>query len=269
MPELPEMENYKCLLQEKIQGKQITGVVIQREKSLNLPTEEFVQRVNRQKVLGIDRRAKYLIFHLDKGDHLLLHLMLGGWLFYGNTDEKPKRTVQVQLSFGNQHLYFIGLRLGYLHELSTPQLEVQLQHLGPEPLESNFSLDRFLHLLQTKRGALKTMLLDQEFIAGIGNRYSDEILWHARLLPEKKATELEQEQKVRLFQSIQTVLRQAIQWGGYMDEAFYQGDVQTGGAKNNMNVHDREGEACPRCGNPIVKVEISSRNTFYCHICQK
>lgn len=269
MPELPEMEHYKFLLHEKIQGKKITAVAIQREKSINLPTEAFIQQVTMQKVMGIDRRAKYLIFHLENGAHLLLHLMLGGWLFYGKAEEKPNRTVQVQLSFGDQHLYFIGLRLGYLHYVTTHQLQEELQHLGPEPLDPNFSLDTFLDLLQTKRGALKTTLISQEFIAGIGNRYSDEILWHARLLPKRKVTELDQEQKVRLFQSIQTVLRRAIQLGGYMDNPFYQGDQKTGGAMGRMYVHGQEGEACPRCGASIVMAEISSRKTFYCQMCQK
>ncbi|MBO0992915.1 bifunctional DNA-formamidopyrimidine glycosylase/DNA-(apurinic or apyrimidinic site) lyase [Bacillus sp. SD088] len=269
MPELPEMENYKHLLQDKIQEEKITAVAIQREKSINLPTELFIEKVSNQQIKGVSRRAKYLIFHLQNGDHLLLHLMLGGWLFYGKTDEKPNRTVQVQLSFGDQHLYFIGLRLGYLHSLSTEQLEEELEPLGPEPLNPNFSLDTFLVLLQAKKGALKTALIDQKFIAGIGNRYSDEILWHAGLLPERKATELDQAQMVRLFQSIQTILRQGIQLGGYMDEPFYQGDPKTGGAKEKMYVHNREGKACPRCGKSIVKTEISSRNTFYCPNCQK
>ncbi|MCJ7842063.1 hypothetical protein MUB24_14355 [Lederbergia sp. NSJ-179] len=171
MPELPEMENYAFLLQERIQGKKITEVAVQREKSINLPTEDFTQQVAMQRVNGIDRRAKYLIFHLENGDHLLLHLMLGGWLFYGKTDEKPRRTVQIQLSFGDHHLYFIGLRLGYLHYLSSNKLQQELDHIGPEPLDPNFLQDAFLERIQTKRGGLKTTLINQEFLAGIGNRY--------------------------------------------------------------------------------------------------
>lgn len=131
MPELPEMETYKTLLESLIGGQKISDVEIGREKSINEPVERFVSQVSNQTIKSIARRAKYLIFQLQDDSYLLLHLMLGGWMFFGKEEDKPNRTIQVKLSFGEQHLYFIGLRLGYLHLLSTEEVEEELKKLGP------------------------------------------------------------------------------------------------------------------------------------------
>lgn len=268
MPELPEMETYKNLLNQKIGGKTITEVIINREKSINVATTEFISKVESQQIKAIERRAKHLLFHLSNGKVLLLHLMLGGWMFYGTEEDKPDRTIQIQLSFGDQQLYFIGLRLGYLHLFSREAVEQPLKNLGPEPLEANFSLDAFLDLANNKRGKIKTTLIDQEFLSGIGNRYSDEIAWYANLLPERKMNDLDDEEQVHLYQSIRFILQQAIQYGGYMDQALFTGDTKTGGYLNRTYVYDQEGNACKRCGSPIIKKEISSRKTFFCNKCQ-
>lgn len=265
MPELPEMETYKSLLQPLISGQMITKVTINREKSINVPIDQFKLQVENQTIENISRRAKYLIFQLQNGSCLLLHLMLGGKMFYGTEADKPDRTVQVQLSFGNQQLYFIGLRLGYLHLVSPEMIDKEFQDIGPEPLDPNFSMDLFRDMTKSKRGKLKTTLLNQEFIAGIGNRYSDEILWHAQLLPDKNIPDLDAEQMNRLYESIRYIFQLGIQQGGYMDP-LYKEDNKTG--RYQMYVHDREEEACPRCQTPIVQKEISSRKTYFCQNCQ-
>ncbi|MBY0122799.1 bifunctional DNA-formamidopyrimidine glycosylase/DNA-(apurinic or apyrimidinic site) lyase [Bacillus sp. S/N-304-OC-R1] len=266
MPELPEMETYKSMLQQFVSGKMVTEVAINREKSINIPVEQFSNQVKNQKVAAIERRAKYLIFKLQNGQCLLLHLMLGGRMFFGREEEKPDRTVQVQLSFGDYHLYFIGLRLGYLHLLTPEKIKEVFQDIGSEPLDPNFSLEVFQDRIKSKRGGLKTTLLNQEVIAGIGNRYSDEILWHAQLLPERKIHELDNGQMNHLYESIRYILQRGIQQGGYMEEPLYKGDGKTGGYR--MYVHDRDGKECPRCSSPIVKTEISSRKTYFCQNCQ-
>lgn len=268
MPELPEMETYKTLLNQRICGYTITDVFINREKSINVKSERFIRNIKNQQVEAVERRAKHLLFYLKNGYVLLLHLMLGGWMFYGTDEEKPDRTIQVQLTFGNQNLYFIGLRLGYLHIFTKEEVKQELTELGPEPLDVDFSLDEFLDVIKNRRGRIKTTLINQEFLSGIGNCYSDEIAWHAQLLPERKLNELSDKQEVHLYQSIRFILQQAIQYGGYMDQPFFVGDNKTGGYNNKTYVYDREGEACMRCGAAIIKEEISSRKTFYCKECQ-
>ncbi|WP_138417182.1 Fpg/Nei family DNA glycosylase [Aquibacillus sediminis] len=269
MPELPEMENYKRLLTKKIGERTITDVQVNREKSINVATNEFINRVQHHQIVEVKRRAKYLVFTLDTGDKLLLHLMLGGWMFYGAGLDKPDRTIQIRLSFGEEHLYFIGLRLGYLHLLTQQQLDEELQDLGSEPLDINYSLDAFLSDVREKRGKLKAALVDQQFLAGIGNRYSDEICWDAQLLPTRQTNELSNEESVRLYHSIRHVLQQGLKHGGYMDTPLYVNDHKTGRYHHFFKVYNREAENCPRCGTTITRDEVSSRKCFYCTACQQ
>jgi formamidopyrimidine-DNA glycosylase len=268
MPELPEMETYKNLLTKKIAGKTITDIIVNREKSINIPVVDFVHKVKDQEITAVERRGKYLLFHLKNGAALLLHLMLGGLMFFGTEAEKPDRTVQIQLAFGTYHLYFIGLRLGYLHLLSAHEVKEQLADLGPEPLGTELTRTMFLDKSENKRGRLKTVLTNQGFIAGIGNRYADEIAWHAQLLPERNMNEMAEQEKSRLYDSIRFVLRQAIQYGGYMEQPLYTGDEHTGKYGSRMYVYNREGEACRRCGTPITRKKMSARKVFFCSGCQ-
>lgn len=268
MPELPEMENYKILLNQKIAGKNITDIQINRDKSINLNPEIFKRKVLQQKVISINRRGKHLLFQLQNGQVLLLHLMLGGWMFFGLESDRPKRTIQVQLSFGDFQLYFIGLRLGYLHLFSEREAEEKLSHLGPEPLINSFTLNHFLEIIEQKHGRLKTTLINQEFIAGIGNCYSAEICFHAGILPLKDIDHIKEPERIRLYHSIRSVLQEGIKYGGYMDNPIFKGDTITGGFNMRCQVYDREGKSCNRCGANIVNEIISSRKTFYCPNCQ-
>jgi formamidopyrimidine-DNA glycosylase len=268
MPELPEMENYRRLLNQKIGGQVVTGVEINREKSINVNPTLFVPTVLGKKIIAVNRRGKHLIFHLEKGQVLLLHLMLGGWMFFGTEEDKPNRTIQIRLSFGENHLYFIGLRLGYLHLYSEPDVKKELSDLGSEPLEPDFTAEQFLKLLSDKRGRIKTKLLNQEFLAGIGNCYSDEICYHAKILPTRTIDELSESNRAQLYHSMKEVLLNALKFGGYMENPLFKGDTLTGGYNSRCLVYDREGEKCNRCGSIIMKEMISSRKTFFCPNCQ-
>ncbi|PAE36336.1 bifunctional DNA-formamidopyrimidine glycosylase/DNA-(apurinic or apyrimidinic site) lyase [Bacillus sp. 7884-1] len=269
MPELPEMENYRRLLIQKIAGQTISHVQINREKSVNVNPTLFINSVTNQKVMTVNRRGKHLLFHLENGQVLLLHLMLGGWMYFGTEDDKPERTIQVRLSFGKHHLYFIGLRLGYLHLYSEQDVQKELSSLGPEPLEPQFTLQDFLKLLDDRRGKIKTKLLDQELIAGIGNCYSDEICYHAGIKTKRSIEDIGEPERNLLYQSMKHVLLDALNHGGYMENPFFQGDNLTGGYNNLCLVYDREGEKCNRCGGTIIKEMISSRKTYFCPNCQK
>lgn len=268
MPELPEMETYRRLLTERVAAGTITHVEVNREKSINLPVPAFIADVQGAGVTSIERRAKHLLFHLHHGKLLLLHLMLGGFMYYGSEQDRLERTAQVVLGFQEKRLFFHGLRLGYLHLLSEEHAAGELAHLGPEPLAADFSEQLFRELAAKKKGMLKTALVDQRFLAGIGNCYSDEICFAAGILPMRQIQELGVLQISRLYQSIREVLTEAVRYGGYMERPLFQGDRLTGGYDERCKVYDRESEPCVRCGNPIVRDEISSRKTFYCKICQ-
>ncbi|MCM3669771.1 bifunctional DNA-formamidopyrimidine glycosylase/DNA-(apurinic or apyrimidinic site) lyase [Mesobacillus maritimus] len=269
MPELPEMETYKRLLNERIAGKLISDIEINRDKSINVSSDQFISEVKGQTVTRVERRAKHLIFRLGSGKNLLLHLMLGGWMYLGNDEDNPDRTKQVILSFGDEKLYFIGLRLGYLHLHGLDELEKELSDLGPEPLEPSFTYEIYHDIFANRRGMIKTTLVNQEIIAGIGNCYSDEISFEAAIKPTRTFEELENSELQSLFNGMKTTFHRAIEAGGYMDNPLFKSDQKTGGYNKICRVYDREGENCFRCQTPIVKEEVSSRKTFYCPNCQK
>lgn len=268
MPELPEMERYREALAQHFVGKQITGVEINREKSINFPTAVFVKEVQGTTVTSIQRRAKHLLISLSSGKYLLLHLMLGGWLYIGSDADSPERTKQVILSFGEKKLFFIGLRLGYLHLVQEDERNQKFDELGPEPFDPALHFEDFKNRLQTRKKAIKTILVDQTFIAGIGNCYSDEICFAAKVRTTKKAAELGEDQIRALFAAIQPVLTSALQYGGYMDHPIFGGDKLTGGYNDHLLVYDREHLPCRRCGSSIIKLEIISRKSFICPNCQ-
>ncbi|MBY0009841.1 Fpg/Nei family DNA glycosylase [Paenibacillus typhae] len=268
MPELPEMENYRRLLSQHLINVPITGVTVNREKTINIEAEAFKNALLGARIVFVERRAKHILFHLNDGRRLLLHLMLGGLLYYGTEEERPDRTTQVELAFGDKILYFMGLRLGYLHLLSVKESEAAMGKLGPELLDRRMTPERFAALLKGRRGALKSLLVNQQVMAGIGNCYADEIAFEARLLPSVLVQNLSPEAVKRLFDSVRKVLTEATDIGGYMEMPFMAGDTVTGSYNDQCKVYDREGEPCLRGGGNIVKVELSGRKVFYCPDCQ-
>jgi len=270
MPEWPEMEHYKRMLNRQIAGQTITSTVVQREKSLNVTTDVFHTLVIGRTVTHIERRAKMLLFQLDDGHTLLLHLMLGGWMFYGTEEEKPQRTIQITLQFGNiaHNLYFIGLRLGYLHIYNPNELEQRLADLGPDPFEPSFTISEYRNLLNNKHSPLKVILTDQSVIAGIGNCYSDEICFASRIRPSRRPESLSTSEWQSLYEGMHATLREAVDYGGYMDHSFMSDDRITGGFDSRCKVYDREGEPCYRCGNLIRREDIGAKKSFYCPQCQ-
>ncbi|MDB5054746.1 MAG: DNA-(Apurinic or apyrimidinic site) lyase [Bacilli bacterium] len=266
MPELPEMETYKQLLAPRILHLPIEDVIVNRAKSINVEIDFFRQELLHHAIVSIERRAKHLLFTLDSGLVLLLHLMLGGSMFYGT--HSPNRSAQVVLNFGEYSLFFIGLRLGYLHLHTSSEINRLLAKLGPEPLNAPFTIKQFLHIMQGRKSTLKATLVDQSVISGIGNCYSDEICFEAGLLPARKINTLNEEEQSRLFQAMRTLLLEAIHYGGYMDSPLYIGDHLTGQFDARCSVYDREGEPCVRCGNPLIKDQVSAKKCFYCLRCQ-
>ncbi|MBO9606307.1 MAG: bifunctional DNA-formamidopyrimidine glycosylase/DNA-(apurinic or apyrimidinic site) lyase [Paenibacillaceae bacterium] len=268
MPELPEMESYRRLLGRLLDSRAITDVQVNREKSINVAPEAFRRQLVGATVRTIDRRGKMLLFRIDEERILLLHLMLGGLMVWGTEAERPQRTVQVEIAFGAERLYWVGLRLGYLHLLGAGQVEEALRKLGPEPLSADFTETALRCLLQGRRVALKALLVDQAVVAGIGNCYSDEICFAAGLQPSRSCDSLQSAEVARLYRAIGAVLNEATAAGGYMDVPLFAGDTTTGGFDARCRVYDRAGEPCVRCGAAIVRRDVGSRKSFCCTACQ-
>ncbi|QDX91696.1 bifunctional DNA-formamidopyrimidine glycosylase/DNA-(apurinic or apyrimidinic site) lyase [Brevibacillus laterosporus] len=268
MPELPEMEHYRSMLNRYMLDKPIRHVEVTREKTINCPVATFQQALLNQTITTVQRRGKHLLFHLNNNQVLLLHLMLSGFMYWGSDSDNLDRTAQVTLTFDQNKLFFHGLRLGYLHVCKESEVEQKLAKLGPEPLMPLFTADVLAKLLQKKRTVLKTALTDQHVIAGIGNCYSDEICFQARQLPLKNCQELSTADIQALTQAFREVLTRALQLGGYMEYRFYKDDRLTGGYNQHCLVYDRPQEPCLRCQTPIVMTRLSSRKVFYCPTCQ-
>lgn len=269
MPELPEMDNYRIQLSNHILDLPISNIVINREKSINLEPADFTDALLGRQVIFIERRGKHLLFHLDNGRRLLLHLMLGGLLYLGSSEDRPNRSTQIEMIFNNgMVLYFIGLRLGYLHLHTAKEAEELLSGLGPELFDRKMNEERFKAIFSKRRGSLKTALVNQEIIAGIGNCYADEIAFAAGLRPSAKLQNLTGEDLSRLYQAARDVLIHATEAGGYMELPLTKDDKLTGGFNELCQVYDREGEKCYRCGDEIVKTEISGKKVFYSPGCQ-
>lgn len=268
MPEWPEMENYRKLLLDKLNGARILGTEVTREKSINVAPDLFERELTGAVVWFVEHRGKYLIIHLDSGKRLVLHLMLGGLLYFGPDDERPDRTVQVTIRLTSGNLYFIGLRLGYLHLLTAKETNAVMAELGPEPFDKRLDAEAFRARFAGKRGKLKPAFTDQAVIAGIGNCYADEICFTAGVHPAVPIPKISPESWQRLYTAMRTVLEQATEAGGYMEMPLYKDDGVTGGYNDRCLVYDRGGEPCPRCGTPIVQTEAAGRKLFFCPVCQ-
>ncbi|MBB6669172.1 bifunctional DNA-formamidopyrimidine glycosylase/DNA-(apurinic or apyrimidinic site) lyase [Cohnella nanjingensis] len=270
MPEWPEMETYRRLLSPLVSGQIIANAVVHRDKTINEPPETFASALSGRRILYVERRGKHLLFHLDDGYRLLLHLMLGGYLHYGANAPKEDEHYQVILTFGDgNRLFFGGLRLGFLHRLSAKIAQEQLRALGPDPFDARLTQAAFKTRLAKRRGKLKPVLVDQKFVSGIGNCYGDEICFEAGVKPDAAIPQLAEETKDRLYLAMREVLTEAAANGGYMDRPLTQDDTLTGGHDARCKVYDREGEACPRCGGTIRLETLAGRKMFYCPDCQR
>jgi formamidopyrimidine-DNA glycosylase len=270
LPEIPEMEVYKKQLNETIRFKKIVDVEINRPQSINMEPEEFREKVIDELPVYIGRRGKHLVLTLGNGVYLVGHLMLGGRLYLAKPEEKLKTKGSIVFHFlDGKRLYFINFRLGWLHALDREGMDEKLATLGIEPLDKEFSLEKFTSMLSEKKATIKSLLVDQQFIAGIGNCYSDEILFNASIRPDRKADDLRVGEISSLYSAIPFTLKEAILNGGYMDKPFAKDDKLTGGQNKLLKVYDREGENCYLCSDKIEMTMISGKKSYFCPTCQK
>lgn len=269
MPELPEMETYRRLLERHCQGRRIVDVEINREKSLNVSPGALASAVVGSSFVRFSRLGKMLVLHLESGWALVNHLMLGGALFFGPEAEAPQRTFQVVLRFEEGlALFWTGLRLGWLHLIDQAQLQERAQELGVDPLGADFTLQHVDRIVHGRRGGLKPLLVDQRRFPGVGNCYADEACWRAQVHPLRVAGSLLPHERAALWQGLRETLAEAVALGGYTETPFIPGDRLSGGYLPHLRVYDKQGEPCPRCGAAILLVQSSGRKLFFCPLCQ-
>lgn len=272
MPELPEVETVVRDLRPHLIGRKIMQAQVRWQKTIAAPSARaFAKSIGGAKITAITRRAKYLIFHLTLGERnkfLLVHLrMTGGFhLDAPKTPHDKHMQVIFKLSDGYELRFRDTRKFGRMWLVADPELVVG--KLGPEPLD--ISPREFHALFGKRRGNLKPVLLDQTFIAGIGNIYADESLWYAKLHPLRRAESLTRDERVRLYRAIRHVLARAIAVGGTSIDVMYKRvNGASGGFQNSLRAFDQDKRPCRRCGTPILKIVVGQRGTHFCPTCQK
>lgn len=265
MPELPEVETIARKLKPELAGKTIKDADLRWARTLATPSpRKFKEQIRGQKIKDVTRRAKYFILQLSDFQ-LLVHLRMSGDLYIINSTEKPEKhdRLIIKLS-GNSSLVFNDTRkFGRVWLTANPQ--GILGKLGPEPLEKSFTPKWLYESLQKKHRQLKPLLLDQTFLAGLGNIYTDEALHIAKLHPLGISDSVSQKQAKALHEAIRKVLKEGIRRNGASIDWVYRG----GEFQNYFRVYDRDGEPCNVCGTHIQKLVVGQRGTHVCPQCQK
>jgi len=270
MPELPDIVVLANSMNEALRGKVIAEVTINQPKCLNVPPEDFSTRVKGRKLERFWQRGKWVIADLDDGSALALNLGMGGEMrLHGpgeNLDPKRERVV-FRFKDGDQ-LWIHHWWFGHVHIVPPGELDAhpQISQTGQEPLAEDFTVERLADMLSGKSGRIKTCLLDQKFIAGIGNVYVQDILWYARLHPLRKANTLTKADIERLHGGIQRTLREGINSGGGPGEQDVWGNKGT--YMQNRPIGYRTGEPCPACGATIEELRTGQTTSYICPKCQ-
>jgi len=225
-----------------------------------------------RKVLGLRRRGKMILVDCGGDRSLLIHLKMTGQLLFRPVHDVPDKHTHFILRFRHQggELRFRDVRkFGFIRCLRTSEVGEcrELKVLGPEPLDLDFP--SFQKIIRSRRGRLKSLLLNQEVMAGIGNIYADEILFEARLHPLAPAHRLKQEECRRFWRAMRLILKKAITARGSSIRDFLDPEGKEGEYQNSHKVYGRHAEACPRCGHEIERVRIGGRSTFFCPRCQR
>lgn len=278
MPELPEVEVVRRDLDREVSGKRIKSVETHGARSIrrHKNAKEFIGRLTGTKITGVTRRGKYLLLRLDSGDVLVVHLGMSGQLLRAKSakEASPKHTHVVLTFTQGGQLRFIDPRtFGEMFVTNYDELESQVEelaHLGLDPLEQQMSWERFGALIASRHTKLKTALMDQSFLSGIGNIYSDEILFEAGLRWDRMTDSLSSEEVRRLYRAMVEVLQEAVKHRGssLADAQYVDLFGKPGGYQALHSVYAREGQACPRCRRPLVRQRVGSRSTFFCEACQ-
>ena len=273
MPELPEVETVRAQLAPVLTGRKLRSVEILDER-LTRPFDPraVAAQLEGQRVSSVDRRGKYVVVRFESGLVLLVHLrMTGSFLVAppGELPADPHRRAVVRVDDGPDVAYRDVRRFGTWLVLEDNELAEYLgARLGEEPLEGGFTTRQLAHRLAGRRAPVKSALLDQRAVAGLGNIYADEALWYAHLHPLRPAGTLEAEEVAAVRRGIRRALRIGIKRQGATVSDYRTPDAGRGSMQDEFKVYGRAGEPCPRCGTPIEKTRVAGRGTWYCPQCQ-
>lgn len=276
MPELPEVETIRRDLEKEAVGRRIKSVEVSGNRSIrrHANKSQFISRLEGRKIDGVERRGKNLLLSLDE-DWLVIHLGMSGQLLKAAPRDPLAKHTHVTISFtqGGQLRFIDPRTFGELYVVAKAHLAEEcpeLAELGFDPVEDVMSWDEFGRRLINRRVKLKTLLMDQKFVAGIGNIYSDEILWAAGLRYDRGSETVSTQEVRRLYRSMGEVLQEAIKLRGssLADEQYRDLYGNVGAFAAEHKVYGRDGQPCRRCRHIIERVKWQGRSAFYCPGCQ-
>ncbi len=271
MPELPEVETTRRGISPHLQGRTISKLTI-RQPQLRWPVpDQLSSAVKGQPILSITRRAKYLLLEFPKGT-AILHLGMSGCLrlVSGNTPAGKHDHIDWLLDNGQVLRFTDPRRFGaLLWETGAIEQHPLLAKLGPEPLTEDFSGERLFTLSRKRKTPVKTFIMDNAVVVGVGNIYANEALFAAGIRPDRAAGRVSRQRYDRLAEQIKIVLQRAIEQGGTTLRDFVGGDGKPGYFKQALQVYGRGGEPCRHCKTPLIEIRLGQRSTVFCKQCQR
>ncbi|MFS9241257.1 DNA-formamidopyrimidine glycosylase [Streptococcus infantis] len=272
MPELPEVETVRRGLEKLILGKKIVSLDIRYSKMIKTDLDQFQKELPDQVVKSMGRRGKYLLFYLTN-KVLISHLRMEGKYFY-YPDQIPERKhahVLIHFEDGGTLVYEDVRKFGTMELLAPELLDAYFvsKKLGPEPTEQDFDLEIFRGALKKSKKPIKSHLLDQTLVAGLGNIYVDEVLWRAKVHPASPSQSLTRAEATAIHEQTIEVLGQAVEKGGSTIRTYTNAFGEDGTMQDFHQVYDKAGQACSRCGSIIEKIQLGGRGTHFCPKCQR
>jgi formamidopyrimidine-DNA glycosylase len=278
--ELPEVEVMRRDLEKDVVGRRVKTAEVKASRNAmrvirrHGKRKDFTSRLDGRKLTKVERRGKYILMHLDSGDVLVTHFGMSGQFQRGNGRIVIEPHTHVVLTFqqGGDLRFLDARTFGEMFVTSADELGKvkELQHIAIDPLDQVFTWPSFQYLLAQRGAKMKQLLMDQKFISGLGNIYSDEVLFAAGLRYDRMSDTLSSQEVRRLYRAIQETLQDAIKLRGttLVDEAYVDLFGKPGEYQTELKVYGREGEPCRRCRTPIQTVKVSQRTSFFCPQCQ-
>lgn len=261
MPELPDVETVARRLRQTVAGRRIARVRVLTAATVRSPAPlAFVRQLRGRRIRAINRRGKYLLIRLDGGRVLIAHLRMTGDFVVVPRSAPIHPHTRVVLEVGRRDLRFVDQRrFGHMDLVASEDAFALLRRVGVEPLGRSFTMRRWQQMLAGRRSTIKSLLLRQDLVAGIGNIYADEILWQAHIHPARPVHRLRPEETRRLYRTIRRVLRRAVTYLSRYGRP----------VGRFLDVRGERDGPCPRCGHPITAARIAGRTTYFCPRCQR
>lgn len=274
MPELPEVESVRLSLVDRLVGRRIATAQVRAPKMVRYPElAEFLTRITGRTFTGLGRRAKYLLLHLDSGDDLMVHLKMTGRLLHQNPQDplEPHTHIILSLDDGTELRFQDARTFGGFYLIGPDRVGAPpgFARLGPEPLSAEFTPAYLRRTLAGRKGRIKSVLLNQDLVSGLGNIYADEALFRSGIHPARASSSLSPAEARRLREAINQVVLESLALRGTSFSSYVDGQGNKGRNVENLRVYGREGEPCFICGTLVQRLVIGGRSSHFCPHCQR